>query len=136
LPKATWPPERSASMRYVAKCSQGKEREEWFVKAVNETPNRREPLVDLATYYYENGMWEECLEYSLKALSIKEKPLEYLCEDEAWGDKPYDLAAISSYSLGKYEDAVRYGAKALKLNPNDERLKNNLGYYSNKIINK
>jgi len=136
LPKATWPPERSASMRYIAKCSYGKEREEWFIKAVKETPNRREPLVDLATYCYENGMWEECLEYSVKALDITEKPLEYLCEDEAWGDRPYDLAAIASYSLGKYDDALKYGSKAVELNPNDERLKNNIAYYANKTINK
>jgi len=76
------------------------------------------------------------LEYSVKALDITEKPLEYLCEDEAWGDRPYDLAAIASYSLGKYDDALKYGSKAVELNPNDERLKNNIAYYANKTINK
>lgn len=136
LPRATWKPERAASMRYIAKCSQGKEREEWFIKAVNETPNRREALVDLAKFYYENQQWDKCLEYAEKAISIKEKPLEYLCEDEAWGDLPYDLAAISSYSIGKYDKAVEYGLSAVRLNPNDERLKSNLTHYSSKTIKK
>ena len=132
LPTAVWKPERSASMRYIAKCSEGKERESWFVKASEETPDRREPLVDLAKYYYEQQDWKNCLIYSEKALSITEKPLEYLCEEEAWGSLPYDLAAISSYSLQKYDQAVLYGIEAVKLNPNDTRLQSNLSYYVEK----
>jgi glycosyltransferase involved in cell wall biosynthesis len=136
LPKSTWKPERSASMRYIAKCSQGQEKENWFLKAVEETPNRREPLVDLAMFYYENQEWEKCLDYSTRAISIKKKPLEYLCEDEAWGDRPYDLAAVSSYALGKYQEALTYGIEALRINPNDERLKANVAHYTNKTISK
>lgn len=136
LPRSTWKPERAASMRYIAKCSYGKERETWFIKAVKETPDRREPLVDLAKYYYENQKWNKCLEFAKRALSIEEKPLEYLCEEEAWGDLPYDLAAISSYSLGNYDDAMQYGIEAVNLNPQEQRLKNNLAYYHNKTINK
>lgn len=132
LPTAVWSPERSASMRYIAKCSEGKEKESWFVKASEETPDRREPLVDLAKYYYENQEWEKCLEYSEKALGIKDKPLEYLCEEESWGAMPYDLAAISSYTLGEYEKAVGYGIEAVKLNPNDQRLQSNLSFYVEK----
>ena len=135
LPRATWKPERSASMRYIAKCSQGKEREDWFIKAVNEAPNRREPIVDLSKYYYETQQWEECLKFAKDALAITEKPLEYLCEDEAWGDLPYDLAAISSHALGNYEDAVRYGTEAIKLNSQDDRLKSNLVHYHKKLLN-
>lgn len=134
LPSAKWPPERAASMRYIAKSSKGKEREKWFKKAIEEEPNRREAYVELALHYYENQKWEECLENSEKALAITEKPLEYLCEDFAWGDVPYDLAAISSFILGAYENAVRYGSIAVKLNPEDERLKSNLSHYSQKII--
>jgi tetratricopeptide (TPR) repeat protein len=119
-------------MRYIAKCSYGAERESWLLKAEKETPDRREPLVDLARFYYENGAWVKCLEYSKKALDIKEKPLEYLCEDDAWGELPYDLAAISSFTLEKYEDAFTYGAEAVKINPQDERLKSNLLHYARK----
>jgi glycosyltransferase involved in cell wall biosynthesis len=135
LPTAVWKPERSASMRYVAKCSEGSEREEWFLKAAQEAPNRREPLVDVAKYYYETQQWEKSLKFATKAISIKEKPLEYLCEEEAWGDLPYDLAAIASFNLGKYEDALKFGGMAAEINPNNERLKNNLIFYSSKINN-
>lgn len=135
LPTAKWPPERAASMRFIAKSSQGKEREKWFKKAIKEAPNRREALVELALDYYHNQQWEECLEYSTKSLEVKEKPLEYLCEDFAWNETPYDLAALSSYTLGKYEDAVRYGIVAVKINTQDERLQSNLSHYSQKLVN-
>ena len=133
LPSATWKPERAASMRYIAKCSSGPEREFWFSKAVEENPDRREPLVDLAQHYYEGQDWEKCLKYSEMALAIKEKPLEYLCEESAWGDLPYDLAAVASYNLGKFKNALKYGKQALKYNPENLRLVSNVKFYNEKI---
>jgi glycosyltransferase involved in cell wall biosynthesis len=133
LPTATWKPERASSMRYIAKCSGGSEKEQWLIKAVNEAPDRREAMVDLAEYYYQEHRWEDCLNTAKKALEITEKPLEYLCEDRAWGELPYDLAAIASFNLEKYEDALEFGGTALKLNPTDERLQKNFTWYSLKM---
>jgi tetratricopeptide (TPR) repeat protein len=130
LPSARWNVERAASMRYIAKCSQGQEREEWFIKAHKEAPDSREPLVDLSEYYYENENWLECLRYALKALDIKDRPEQYLNEARAWGALPHDLAAISLYNLGRKEEALTYGQQALMLDPNDERLKKNVEFYS------
>ena len=129
LKKAVWAPERAASMRYLAKVEPEK-REEWLIKAHMESPNRREALVELAQHLYEQGSWASCNHFSRKALLIEEKPLDYLCEDFAWGYLPWDLAAISSYYLEDYELAKSYGEKALELNPSDERLIKNLGFYS------
>jgi tetratricopeptide (TPR) repeat protein len=64
------------------------------------------------------------------ALSIVEKPLEYLCEEFAWGVAPYDYAAISAYKLGNFEKALTYGTKAVELNPDELRLQSNLAFYS------
>jgi tetratricopeptide (TPR) repeat protein len=131
LPRAKWPPERAASMRYLAKIDT-KNAEDWIKKAIKEAPNRREALVEMATHYYSKNNWEECYKYSKKALEIIEKPLEYLCEEFAWGAKPYDLAALASYNLGKYKEALEYNTKALELDPNDERLNSNQEYYKEK----
>lgn len=128
LPRAAWKPERAASMRYIAKCSEGGEKEHWLLKAEEETPDRREALVDLARFYYENKAWAKCLNYCKKALAIKEKPLEYLCEEEAWGWLPYDLASISSWHLGFLEDSLNYELEAIKHIPNDQRIKDNLAF--------
>jgi tetratricopeptide (TPR) repeat protein len=133
LPRAVWPPERAASMRFLGKIEQDNA-EYWFNRAIEESPGRREPWVDLAKFYYAKEQWGKCLESSLQALSIKEKPLEYLCEAESWGDVPHDLAAISSFRLGLFEQAVEHGQNALDLNPTDGRLAKNLSFYSSAVV--
>lgn len=131
LPKAVWKPERAASMRYIAKMIENfAEKEKWLKKAVEEAPDRREGYVDLAKLYYENNSWFDCLDAAENALKIVEKPLEYLCEEFAWGSAPWDYAAIASYRLGLFDKAFQYGAKAVELNPNDPRLTANLAFYS------
>lgn len=136
LPRATWKPERAASMRYIAKMDdEFSVQEEWLNKAVAEAPDRREAYVDLAKIYYEQGKWEDCLKASEGALAITNKPLEYLCEEFAWGFAPYDYAAISAYNLGKFEKALQYGTKAVELNPKEQRLIVNLAFYSKEIPN-
>ena len=127
LPRALWKPERAASMRYLAKIE---DKETWLLRAVAECPNRREALVELSQHYYETQQFELCYSYSTQALKITEKPLEYLCEDFAWGYIPYDLAAISSYNIGLKNKSQEYGLKALELNPTDQRLVSNLEWYN------
>ena len=116
-------------MVYLGKCYQGEEREQWFTKASQECPEKREAWVELAQYYYENQMWEKCLAVVKVALNIEVKPLEYLNDPKAWSELPYDLAAIAAHNLGHKEEALTYGEKALMLNPTDERLKKNLEFY-------
>jgi glycosyltransferase involved in cell wall biosynthesis len=133
LPTATWKAERSAAMRYMAKCLGGEQREYWLKKAAEEAPNRREPLVDLALFYFDNYKWKDCLNHAKKATRIAEKPLEYLCEDFAWGSVPFDLVAVSSYNLKDYKQAMLFGKKALKIDPNNERLQSNMKLYEEAI---
>lgn len=128
LPRAVWRPERAASMRYLAKCEPA-DRENWLIKAHMESPERREALVELAEHFYSIQSWASCLHFAKKALDIQEKPLDYLCEDFAWGYLPWDLAAISSYYLGEIPDSLKYGKKAVELNPDDQRLITNIEFY-------
>jgi len=131
LPKAVWKPERAASMRYISKIMQEfTDKEAWLKKAINEAPDRREPYVELAKLYYENNRWFDCLDVAEKAIEITEKPLEYLCEEFAWGYAPWDYAAIAAHNLGLSDKAIQYGTKAVELSPNDIRLSTNLVFYS------
>lgn len=123
LELSSWAPERATCMRYLGVVTG--EREKWNILACAEAPNRREPWVDLARVYYENKDWESCLYASTRALKIQEKPLEYLCEEQAWGSLPYDLAGIACWYLGMPDRALVYTMKALEINPNDERIKQN-----------
>ena len=128
LPRAVWPPERAASMRYIAKCEPENARE-WLEKAIVESPGRREALVELAQYFYNREDWQNCYWRALDAIKIEDKPLDYLCEEFAWNELPYDLAAISAHKMGFKEESIKYGEKAVELNPNDERLALNLVFY-------
>ncbi len=123
-----WNPERAASHRYIAKM-RPQAREFHLYRAIAEDRGRRESWVDLAKHYYDTECWRACYHTCHMALSITEKPLDYLCEAEAWGWLPYDLLAISAYHLGLKEEARQYGQAACDINPGDERLQNNLRWY-------
>lgn len=126
LPKATWPAERAQSCRYLYKITNDPA---WLQQAVKEDPVRREPRVDLAMHYYQNFDWENCFEAAREALKIEERPLDYISEAFAWGSTAHDLAAISAYNLGYYQEARYHGMEALKISPYDDRLVDNLKLY-------
>jgi glycosyltransferase involved in cell wall biosynthesis len=129
LPSATWKPERAASLRYLAKC-EPKNAVTWLKAAVAEDSTRRESRMELALQYYGQGYWNGVFvnaKYCIE--NLLEKPLDYLCEDFAWGALPYDLGALAAYHLGDKELAARWGTIAVELDPKNDRLQRNLAYY-------
>lgn len=134
LPSARWNAERAASMRYLAKC-EPQNAEHWYGLAIAEDSARREARVELGSLLYSQQRWGECFSVLSDALAIKEKPLDYLCEDFAWGSLPYDLIAIAAYNLEKYEDAYKFGELAASLSGMNKRLKDNLELYRSKLVN-
>lgn len=125
LPKAVWKPERAASYRYLAKAD-WINRFSWLLHAVAEAPDRREAWVDLSLYYYEQGDSLGCLWAAENALRVTEKPLEYLCEDFAWGALPFDLAAWAAWQIKQIDKAETYAEQAVALDPDNLRLNENL----------
>lgn len=124
LELSKWAPERATCMRYLGKVTNN--REPWVLRACAEAPYRREPWVDLAQLYYEQANWPGCYFATQQALKIVEKPLEYLCEEQAWGPLPHDLASISAWHLGKKEESIMHGSNALVFSPGDKRLLANI----------
>ncbi len=133
LPTATWKDERSAVMRYIGKAFKAlgdvNQSSSWFQCAAREAPYRREPWLDIAGNAYEAAAWVECLWAVQQALAIEEGQDSWLSEPTAWSARPYDLAAVASYRLGKYAEAILWGERAVALAPQDERLSNNLAWY-------
>jgi glycosyltransferase involved in cell wall biosynthesis len=121
-----WPPEKAAAYRMLHKLS-GNLID--LYRALLQDPCRRETLVALAQHYHDHAQWQACYQYANAALLITVKPLDYLCEADAWGWLPYDLAAISSWHLGYRHEAKTYGEQAALLNPGDDRLRANLAWY-------
>lgn len=133
LPSALWKDERSSVMGLIAKSfralSDKNQAGGWFRRAVAEAPHRREAWVDLSAFAHDVEAWDECLSAAEHALSITEGRQTWLVDPQAWGSKPYDLAAVASYRLGKYREALAYGEQAANLSPGDERLQANLVWY-------
>lgn len=137
LPTATWKDERSASMRYIGLCharlGRASEAKVWMFKAVQEAPHLREPWIELARLFYEND-WPGCLWAASNALKITERPTSYISESWAWGEVPYDLASIACWHLGLKDKALECCAEAIRLAPNDERIKKNLAFMTDNSL--
>lgn len=132
LPKATWKPERAASMRYLAKCEPDSAKK-WLLAATLEDSSRREAWVELASLCYSQQDWFGCYDAANAALDIEDKPLDYLCEEFAWGALPWDLLAIAAYNLGWVDEAIEYTEEALEFEPENARLIGNLAFYKGQL---
>ncbi len=138
LPSATWLDERCASMRYMAKAYIAKGdnffARRWLYRAIAEAPYLREPYVDTARLAYDNDEWLEAYHMIEEALKIKTKPQTYINEGYCWDYSVYDIGAISAYNIGLKRKSLEYARKAFELNPDDERLKENVEIIERNLI--
>lgn len=129
LKSATWKDERCASMRFIARCYKYLKRYDearmWLDKAIMEAPYLRDPYVERAMLEYELNNLKDVKYYCLQALKIKEHAKSYINEPFSWNETVYDLLSLSCFYLEEYDDSVKYIDIAIKINPNDERLKKN-----------
>ncbi len=129
LPSARWQDERCASMRYIARAYAGKgdfsSAEVWGWRAIAEAPHLREPFLDLAWLLYWRKDWEGVIYLTGKALKITDRARTYITESTAWGSLPWDLRSIALYYTGQKEKALEAVSEALRLSPDDARLKKN-----------
>lgn len=130
MKKATWPDERCASMRYIARSylrlGNAGEARNWYLRAIAEAPHLREPYVELAYLLYEQEAWEGVLYFTGCALAIQERPRTYICEEAPWGSLPHDLRAIAFDRTGRPGQALDAARSALALEPENERLRGNV----------
>lgn len=129
LPGATWKPERAAAYRYMAKTDP-ENKLKHLLDAYAEDPSRREAVVELALHFYSENNWEQVHTYARLAISITEKPMDYLCEEFAWGAIPWDLYSIACYHKGEVKEAMQSVRKALEYDPDDKRLLGNLAVFA------
>lgn len=138
MPSAVWADERCASMRYIAKAYKAKNdllsSKEWLFKAIAEAPYLREPYVDMSLLLSELNEWDGVIYFSNCALKIKERPETYICEAEAWGSTPFDLASLGYFYTKQYDKSLVMAERALEFSPENERLKNNIKLIKNSII--
>jgi tetratricopeptide (TPR) repeat protein len=129
LNSSTWIDERSASMRFIARCYQelgnNEDAKKWLDKAIEETPYLRDPYVERALLEYKLSNWEEIKKYCLKALTITSHQKTYINEVFSWDETIYDLLSLSYYYTEDLPNSLININKALEINPNNQRIINN-----------
>ena len=129
LPRATWATERASSMRYIAKCHQAlgdrKAAYQWFLRATLEDDSSRDPLIDAARFCLACDAFYATIDFCDRAVAL---PLttSYMSERYANYEGPFDLAAVAYFHIGDRQKAIELAAEAVRLNPDDQRLRNNL----------
>ena len=138
MPSATWNEERSASMRFIAKCYQingdFRESSNWLYKAIAECPGVRESYLQMARLGYIQNDWPLVYLMVTEGLKITVKSGSYLLELDAWGNIFYDLGAICCFQLGIYQKAYDFAKMAYEMDFSDARLKQNLELCKLKLI--
>jgi glycosyltransferase involved in cell wall biosynthesis len=129
-----WAAERAASCRMAGECSMrlGRWAEaEWFyAKGVSICPQEREPLVALAKFYLSKGEHAKCYKAAMAAASIQPVTDHYLVDPYAHNEGPYDLAGVSAWWMGNKAEGQQLMEKAVTLNPKDQRLRDNLAFFT------
>lgn len=129
LKKATWRAERAASMRYIARCYGEKNdllrQEIWLWRAIHEEPGQREAALELAEFAYGIRDWNLLCRVCEACLAVKERRMSYLTKADAWGARPHDLYACGLWYAGRRDEAIRENEEAMRIAPNDLRLKAN-----------
>lgn len=130
MPRATWMPERAASLRYLACVAKLRKdeasRQQWLLRACAEAPGEREAWVELAQAYQDVENYSGALFASKQALAIKERPRTYLTQGYAWGEAPWSLGSVGALHIGAWQEALTMSKEALRLAPQEERLAKNM----------
>ena len=126
LKTATWKDERCASMRFIARSYRNLNRIEeakmWLDKAINEAPYLRDPYVEKAMLEYELENWNEVIKNCNTALKITTHTKCYINETFSFDNTIYDLLSIAYFYLDDIDNAIINIDKALKMEPDKERL--------------
>lgn len=138
LPTARWDIERASSLRYIANCYKHKcdkkSQEEYLMLAILEANYVREPYFELAICYFEDKQFLKSAFILNEMLKIQEKQINYMSNPVCWGSLPYDYLSMCYYEIGDYKRAVASVEKAIELNPNEQRLNDNLKIFM-KLLN-
>ena len=132
LPRATWTNERCYAMRVIARSYQElgewADALKWARDATSEAPDTREPWHDLALACYRTARWAECFGAAMTCLGITQYEKLYTVDPAVWGAAPHDLASIAAWNLKLYDVAIEQARKAVELEPDNLRLRQNLEF--------
>ena len=101
------------------------EAQAWLQRACAETPDAREPWIELARHCMKQRDWVGGVWAAQRALAITVPPKGVMHDSRAWALAPYDIGSVCAYYAGLMELSREWLAKALQLAPDDPRISGN-----------
>lgn len=128
LPTSRWTEERAEAMRYLARMEPDK-RMFWLDRARLEAPHRREVWLDLAEELHGRAEWSNLFWACTNGIEKTWRTGSYLDDDGCWGARLFELAAAACWHLGVMDRAIEWGKRAVALDPDNQRLQDDLGFF-------
>lgn len=100
-----------------------------YTKAIEIDETYREPYLLCAEVCNILGYYQVAIDIVKKSIEVTTRHYNWVERVDCWREKPYDILALSYYNLEDGVNAYINGLVAYNMNPNDERIKNNLKYY-------
>jgi len=128
-----WPTEAAQSMAFIGDCyiylGNVDEALSWYFKSFNKEPNRREPIMKIAEYFYRNGRPLESMIFADAALKIK--GVNYYANFQPYYEYiPHEILYWAYWQLGDMEKSKEHFQKAFAFKPNNPKYINDLKFYS------
>ena len=130
--KEGWKMEQAQSLIFIGDCylkiGQEEEAKKYYAYAQIKDPNRREPFLSLANFYYGKKMWKEAERLYRLCLDIPRNNY-YGNVETNYGHFPLGQLSVCLFYQGRKDESLEYLKKALELDPKNETYINNLKYY-------
>ena len=107
-----------------------------YVKAIAICPEYRDPYFNLGKMYYFESNFINAKTCFEAGLLKTERHYWWHENGDAFGYQYYDLLSFAQYQLGFKKDSLVSAFKAYSLNPEDERLKQNINFFKETITDK
>lgn len=127
-----WPTERSQSMVHMAECylllGNDQDAIGWLSLAFDLEPNRREPLMKLAEFYYKKNSPIQAAAYATAALQIP-KGNYYANYQPYYENLPHEILYWAYWQLGKRDDSLFHYNICCEYKPFDSRYLHDMRFY-------
>lgn len=127
-----WPTEAAQSMIFIGDClfhlGQPDESLSWYLKSFNKEPNRREPIMKIAEFYYRANRPKESIIFCEAALKIP--GVSYYANHQPYYEHyPHEILYWAYWQLGDKENSKINFQKAFSFQPNNQKFIGDAKWY-------
>lgn len=131
-----WDQENAQSMLYIGDCYRDlgdkDEMLKWYLKAIDKCPEKREPLMRLAEYYFKQSKFKQVILFASAALEITQVPF-YSNYQPYYEHLPHELLYVAYWWEGDKVKSKEHFDKAFAYCPTNQKYKDDMVFYYPKV---